>query len=155
MLWQRLAEHPGIEIDVLRLDGNGVFELDAFAKALRPKTRLVSVFETSNLDGRSLPIREIAEVTHDRRAKLLVDGCQAAPHRPVDLSRTKADFYAISMHKMLGPTGTGVLAGAPGRSRSSNPSSSAGRPWSGRPSPTTSSGRLPIGSRRGCRTTRG
>ncbi|MCI4323112.1 MAG: cysteine desulfurase [Thermoplasmata archaeon] len=114
VLWQRLAEHPGIEIDVLRLEPDGTFEGDALARAIRAKTRLVSVFETSNLDGRSLPIQEISEIVHDRKAKLLVDGCQAAPHRQIDLARTQADFYAISMHKMLGPTGTGVLAGAPG-----------------------------------------
>ncbi|HEV2316434.1 MAG TPA: cysteine desulfurase [Thermoplasmata archaeon] len=110
VLWQRLREERGIKLDILKLPDAGGFDLEALDRILTPETRLVSLFHTSNLDGRSLPIAEIAERVHARGARLLVDGCQAAPHLPVDLARLGADYYAISGHKMLGPTGTGILA---------------------------------------------
>ena len=110
IVWQRLRDERGIALDVLRLRDDGRFEPEALEAALTPSTRLVSLFHTSNLDGRSLPIREIAERVHARGAALLVDGCQAAPHGPVRLDELGADYYAVSGHKMLGPTGTGVLA---------------------------------------------
>jgi cysteine desulfurase/selenocysteine lyase len=110
ILWQRLRDERGIHLDILTLPDGGGFDLDALDRVLQPSTRLVSLFQTSNLDGRSLPIREIAEKVHARGARLLVDGCQAAPHQAIDLSTLGADWYALSAHKMLGPTGTGVLA---------------------------------------------
>jgi cysteine desulfurase/selenocysteine lyase len=109
VLWHRLHEERGIHVDVLKLPDDGSFPMEALEGLLRPTTRMVSLFHTSNLDGRSLPIREIAERVHARGARLMVDGCQAAPHLPIDLQALGADFYAISGHKMLGPTGTGIL----------------------------------------------
>ncbi|MCI4338172.1 MAG: aminotransferase class V-fold PLP-dependent enzyme [Thermoplasmata archaeon] len=109
VLWQRLAAERGIRIDVLALPESG-FDLEQLRGQLHRSTRLVSLFHTSNLDGRSLPIREIAEVVHDHGAQLLVDGCQAAPHLPVDLRELRVDYYAVSAHKMMGPTGVGFLA---------------------------------------------
>ncbi|MGI0054036.1 MAG: aminotransferase class V-fold PLP-dependent enzyme, partial [Thermoplasmata archaeon] len=111
IVWQRLREERGIGLDILKLPDGGGFDADALEALLTPSVRLVSLFQTSNLDGRTLPIREIAERVHARGARLLVDGCQAAPHQPVDLEALGADYYALSGHKMLGPTGTGVLAG--------------------------------------------
>jgi cysteine desulfurase / selenocysteine lyase len=110
IVWQRLAAERGIEVDVLPVPDDGSFDAEALERALARGVRLVSMFHTSNLDGHSLPIREITERAHDRGALVLFDGCQAAPHERVDLDRIGVDFYAISMHKMLGPTGTGVLA---------------------------------------------
>ncbi|HKV90711.1 MAG TPA: aminotransferase class V-fold PLP-dependent enzyme, partial [Thermoplasmata archaeon] len=113
VLWQRLGPERGVRLQILRLRDDGTFDPEALEAALAKGVRLVSLFHTSNLDGRSLPVREIAERAHDRGALVLIDGCQAAPHRPVQLERLGVDFYAISSHKMLGPTGTGVLAGRP------------------------------------------
>jgi cysteine desulfurase/selenocysteine lyase len=113
ILWQRLGPERGVRLEILRLPDDGTFDGDAFDAALAGGVRLVSLFHTSNLDGRSLPVREIVERAHARGALVLIDGCQAAPHRPVHLDRDGVDFYAISAHKMLGPTGTGVLAGRP------------------------------------------
>lgn len=110
IVWQRLREERGIHIDYLKLPDGAAFDAEALERLFQPTTRLVSLFHTSNLDGRSLPIREIAERVHARGAKMLVDGCQAAPHLGVDLEALGVDYYAISGHKMLGPTGTGVLA---------------------------------------------
>jgi cysteine desulfurase/selenocysteine lyase len=112
--WQRLARERGVRLGFLTLPDDGSFDAEAFERVLRPRPKLVSFFHTSNLDGRSLPAREIVERAHDRGALVLLDGCQSAPHRPVDLERIGADFFALSAHKMLGPTGTGALVAAPG-----------------------------------------
>lgn len=109
VLWQRLVRERGIRLDILALPEEG-FDGEALEAALQPRTRLVSLFHTSNLDGRSLPVAEIAERVHRRGAQLLIDGCQAAPHLPVDLRQLGVDYYAVSAHKMMGPTGVGFLA---------------------------------------------
>lgn len=114
IVWQRLASEVGIRIETLPLADDGGFDAAALEDRLGLGVRLVSLFQTSNLDGRSLPIREITERAHDRGALVLFDGCQAAPHQKVELDRMGVDFYAVSGHKMLGPTGTGVLAAARG-----------------------------------------
>jgi cysteine desulfurase / selenocysteine lyase len=114
IVWQRLAEERGIVLDILPLSDDGGFDGDALEEKLARGVRLVSFFHTSNLDGRTLPVREITERAHDRGAKVLFDGCQSAPHLKLDLDSLGVDFYAISAHKMLGPTGIGVLAAAPG-----------------------------------------
>jgi len=114
VVWQRLAAERGVRIDVVPLPDRGPFDDSAMDEHLRPGTRLVSLFHTSNLDGSTLPVRAIAERAHDRDARVMFDGCQAAPHRAVDLERLGVDFYAVSAHKMLGPTGIGVLAADPG-----------------------------------------
>ena len=113
VVWQRLAQSHGISLEILELPDDGSFDAEALERHLAKGVRLVSLFQTSNLDGRSLPVREIAERCHDRGTLVLFDGCQAAPHRPADLQKDGVDFYALSLHKMLGPTGTGLLAGNP------------------------------------------
>ena len=110
VVWQRLAAERGVRIEVLALPDDGRFDDEAFERTLARGVKLVSLFHTSNVDGRTLPVAEIVERAHDRGARVLLDGCQAAPHRRVDLEHLGADFYAVSAHKMLGPTGTGVLA---------------------------------------------
>ncbi len=114
IVWQRLAVERGIRLSTLALPDDGSFDGDALEEELARGVRLVSFFHTSNLDGHSLPIREITERAHDHGALVLFDGCQAAPHQRVDLDALGVDFYAVSAHKMLGPTGIGVLAAAPG-----------------------------------------
>ncbi len=112
IVWQRLVSERGIRIEILPLPDDGGFDAEALEERLARGIRLVSLFHTSNLDGGTLPIREITERAHDRGALVLFDGCQAAPHQKVELDRLGVDFYAVSAHKMLGPTATGVLAGA-------------------------------------------
>ena len=113
VVWQRLVRERGIRLDVLRLEDGGGFDEERYDAILRRGVRLVSVFHTSNLDGRTLPLPEIVERAHDRRARVLVDGCQSAPHLRLALDRLGVDGYAVSAHKMLGPTGVGVLLGTP------------------------------------------
>ncbi len=121
VVWQRLVRERGIELTTLPLPDDGAFDADALERILRDGVRLVSVFHTSNLDGRTLPVAEIAQRAHDAGALVLVDGCQAASHRPVDLERLGVDFYAVSAHKMLGPTGVGALFAPPERLRGLRP----------------------------------
>lgn len=113
VVWQRLAAERGIRLEALPLPEEGGFDLDALEERLAKGVRLVSLFQTSNLDGRSLPIREIVARAHARGAEVLVDGCQAAPHETVSVTALDVDYYALSLHKMLGPTGTGLLTGRP------------------------------------------
>ncbi len=113
VVWQRLAAERGVRLSTLPLPDDGSFDVEALERELAAGVRLVSFFHTSNLDGRTLPVREITERAHAHGALVMFDGCQAAPHVPVDLDRWGVDFYAVSAHKMLGPTGTGVLAAAP------------------------------------------
>ncbi len=115
VVWQRLAEERRLRLHTFALEDDGRFDLDRFsAEVDRLRPRLISLFHTSNLDGRSLPVRAISEIARDRGAEVLLDGCQAAPHEAVDLKRIGASFYAVSAHKMLGPTGVGALLSAPG-----------------------------------------
>ncbi len=114
IVWQRLVKERGIRIEILPLSDSGEFDSEALEERLGRGIRLLSLFQTSNLDGQSLPVREITERAHDHGALVLFDGCQAAPHEPLELDRLGVDFYAVSGHKMLGPTGTGILAASPG-----------------------------------------
>jgi cysteine desulfurase/selenocysteine lyase len=113
VLWQRLRDERGIHLDILPLPDGGGFDGEAFDAAVAKGVKLVSLFQTSNLDGRSLPVGEIVERAHAHGAQVLIDGCQSAPHTPIDLQKLGVDFFALSAHKMMGPTGTGVLAGRP------------------------------------------
>jgi cysteine desulfurase/selenocysteine lyase len=113
VVWQRLARERGVRLDTFPLPDRASFESEAFEAALARRPRLVSLFHTSNLDGRTLPVEEIVQRAHDRGARVMVDGCQAAPHRRVALDRLGVDAYAISSHKMLGPTGVGALLATP------------------------------------------
>jgi cysteine desulfurase / selenocysteine lyase len=113
IVWQRLAAERGVKVEVLPLSDAGEFDELELEERLAKGIRLVSLFHTSNLDGRTLPLEEITELAHDRGALVLFDGCQAAPHEPQQLDEMGVDFYAVSGHKMLAPTGTGVLASSP------------------------------------------
>ncbi len=100
-----------IKLSVCKSKGDNTFDLSAFEDLFTDSTRLVSVVYTSNLDGVSNPIFDIARITHKHGALLLVDGAQAVPGKEIDVNSLGVDFLAFSGHKMLGPTGTGVLYG--------------------------------------------
>jgi cysteine desulfurase/selenocysteine lyase len=96
---------------VAPIDDDGNLLLDEYEKLLSPRTRLVAMTHISNALGTVTPIRDIIRLAHERGAKVLVDGCQAAPHMILDVQELDADFYVFSGHKMYGPTGIGVLWG--------------------------------------------
>jgi len=89
----------------------GAIDMDAFRSLITSKTKLISVAHISNVTGAVHPVREIVALAHERGAKVLVDGAQAAGHQKIDVQNLDADFYVFSGHKMYGPTGIGVLYG--------------------------------------------
>ena len=106
--WRNLKKQ-GVEIDVIGINADYSLDLEALKKAITPSTRLVAVTHASNVLGVVTPVQEIARICHEHGTLILVDGAQSVPHMPVDISRIGCDFFACSGHKMLGPTGTGVL----------------------------------------------
>jgi cysteine desulfurase / selenocysteine lyase len=109
--WQMLCEETGAVLQGAPIDDNGDVRMQEFERRLNGRTRLVAVAHISNVLGTILPIKEIARLTHNAGARLLVDGAQAAPHMKIDVQDLDADFYAFSGHKIYGPTGIGVLYG--------------------------------------------
>lgn len=109
--WQILKERIGFEIKVVPVDDKGDFIFEEYLKLLNEKTKLVSVLQVSNVLGTIFPVKEIIREAHKIGAVVLIDGCQAATHMPVDMQDLDCDFYAFSGHKLYGPTGIGVLYG--------------------------------------------
>jgi cysteine desulfurase / selenocysteine lyase len=107
--WQLLAETVGATIRVVPVTDRGEMLLDDYAKLLNSHTRLVALTHVSNALGTILPIREMVQMAHRYDARVLVDGAQAVSHFPVNVQELDADFYALSGHKMFGPSGVGVL----------------------------------------------
>jgi cysteine desulfurase / selenocysteine lyase len=107
--WQMLAERVGAAIDVCPLTPDGRIDLDAAAAMLTSAHKLVAFAHVSNVLGSVLDVPRAAALAHGVGAKLLVDGCQAAPRMALDMAALGADFYTFSAHKLYGPTGIGVL----------------------------------------------
>ncbi|SJZ86900.1 cysteine desulfurase [Novilysobacter spongiicola] len=107
--WQLVAERTGATIKVAELDDNGDLDLDALHALLTPEVKLLALAHVSNVLGTVNPVREICKAARKRGITTVVDGSQAAPHRVVDIASIGCDFYAITGHKMAGPTGTGAL----------------------------------------------
>jgi cysteine desulfurase/selenocysteine lyase len=107
--WQLLRDRIGFEIDVCPLTEDGKIDLDAAERMLTPAHKLVAFAHVSNVLGSIVDARRAADLAHGVGAKLLLDGCQAVPRVPVDVSAIGCDFYAFSAHKLYGPTGIGVL----------------------------------------------
>jgi cysteine desulfurase/selenocysteine lyase len=109
--WQLLRAEKGFEIRVAPIDDTGQIRLDEMAKLIGPRTRMVAAAHMSNALGTILPVREIVRLAREHGALVLLDGCQAAAHKEVDVRALDADFYVFSGHKLYGPTGIGVLYG--------------------------------------------
>jgi len=109
--WQMLCDEKHAHLRVAPINNAGELEIDAFAKLLSPRTRIVAVTHVSNALGTVNPLRKIVQLAHAHDVPVLVDGAQAVPHLPVDVQAIGCDFYAFSGHKVYGPTGIGVLYG--------------------------------------------
>jgi cysteine desulfurase/selenocysteine lyase len=109
--WQLLAQESGAKLRHLPLDDEGRLRVDLLDEYITDRTKLVCVSHVSNVLGTINPVRAIADAAHAVGARILVDAAQAVPHIEVDVNEVDADFYAFSSHKMLGPTGAGVLYG--------------------------------------------
>jgi cysteine desulfurase/selenocysteine lyase len=110
--WQQLADRTGAELKHVPLKENGTLDLDAMRDMLSDRTKVVSVSHMSNVLGTINPIKKISNLVREQTdAAFVVDGAQGAPHLPLDVQDLDVDFYAFSGHKMLGPTGVGILYG--------------------------------------------
>ena len=107
--WQLLARRTGATLRYAGITDDGNLDLNELRRLIGPRTKLVAVTHMSNVLGTINPVADIAEMAHAAGALLLVDGAQSVPHLPVDVQELGADFLAFSAHKMLGPTGVGVL----------------------------------------------
>ena len=109
--WQMVCEEKGARLRVIPISRSGEIDMEAFAGLLNERTRLVSVVHVSNALGTVNPVKRIIDLAHERGVPVLLDGAQAMPHMQVDVRALDVDFYAFSAHKMLGPTGLGILYG--------------------------------------------
>lgn len=108
--WQML-ESRGVKIRYVDIDDDGKLEMEQYKKLITKKTRIVTVTQMSNVLGTINDVKHIAKIAHESGAVIAVDGAQSVPHMPVDVRDLDIDFLAFSGHKMLGPTGVGVLYG--------------------------------------------
>ena len=109
--WQILAKKIGVIHKVVPSKPDNTFDLEKFESMMSDKVKLVAMVHTSNLDGVSIPAKEIIKIAHQYGALVLLDAAQSAPHKKIDVIDLDVDFLAFSGHKMLGPTGVGVLYG--------------------------------------------
>lgn len=109
--WQMLCEKTGAKLRVAPMDTNGVLIMEEYSKICNKKTKLVVISHVSNALGTINPIESILSIAHSNNAVVLIDGAQAAPHIKIDVQELDIDFYVVSGHKLMGPTGVGILYG--------------------------------------------
>jgi len=109
--WHFHRERKGAVLKFVDVRDDGSFDIDAFEKALTPKTKMVAVTHMSNVLGTVTPIKDVIEIAHARGIPVLVDGSQGAVHLKVDVQDLDVDFYVATGHKLYGPTGIGILYG--------------------------------------------
>ena len=107
--WQKLAKQNGASLKFIELDEDGMLDLSNINKLITERTKLLALTHMSNVLGTINPVKELIEVAHKMGAKVLIDGAQSVPHMKVDVTDMGCDFFAFSGHKMLAPTGIGVL----------------------------------------------
>ena len=107
--WHYLRKSKGIKIKFAEINEDGDITLESIEKKITPRTKIIGVTHLSNVTGAILPIKEITQFARSKNIPVLVDGCQGAPHLKLDMQDLDCDFYAISCHKMYGPTGLGIL----------------------------------------------
>ncbi|HEC2174319.1 TPA: cysteine desulfurase [Staphylococcus delphini] len=109
--WQQLAKRQGATLKFIPMAEDGTITLEAVRETVSERTKIVAIAHVSNVLGTINDIKEIAEIAHEHGAIISVDGAQSVPHMKVDVQDLNVDFYSFSGHKMLGPTGIGVLYG--------------------------------------------
>ncbi|OVE78424.1 cysteine desulfurase [bacterium F11] len=107
--WYLLSKKKGVKLSIVKLKDRHSLDLDDFQKKCNPRVKLVAVTAMSNVLGTINPLETIINLSHQNKSLVLVDGAQSVPHYPVNLQEMGCDFFAFSGHKMLGPTGVGVL----------------------------------------------
>ncbi len=111
--WQLAAQATGAKLRFIPIREDGTLDMEEAGRLIGPRTKLVAAIHASNVLGTINPVEKLTLMAHEAGALMLVDGAQSAPHMPVDVAELGCDFFAYSGHKMLGPTGVGVLWGRP------------------------------------------
>ena len=109
--WQQLAARTGAKVRFVSIDEQGNLDLEDFRRQLNSKTKMVAFAAVSNVLGAIQPVGELVKLSHDAGARVLVDAAQSVPHQSTDVQAWDADFVVFSGHKMLGPSGVGILWG--------------------------------------------
>lgn len=109
--WQQIARRTGASVHYIRVTNDGILDLEHAATLIGPRTKIVSVTHVSNVLGTINPVMELGQLAHAQGALMCIDGAQSLPHMPINVRTLDCDFLAFSGHKMLGPTGIGVLYG--------------------------------------------
>ena len=107
--WHYLRERKGAIIKFLPINDDGDIILEKLKELITSKTKIIAITHLSNVTGTIVPIKEVIEIAKKKKIPVLIDGCQSAPHIKIDVRDLDCDFYAISCHKVYGPTGVGVL----------------------------------------------
>ena len=107
--WHYLRNSKKVKVEFAEIDENGDISLESIKKKINSNTKIICITHISNVTGAVLPVKEITQLAHSKGIPVLVDGCQGAPHLKLDMQDLDCDFYAISCHKMYGPTGLGIL----------------------------------------------
>ncbi|NNL89802.1 MAG: cysteine desulfurase [Marinicaulis sp.] len=109
--WHFLRERKGAVVKWLDVSDDGEIDLGAYEKLFTDRTKIVAITHMSNVLGAPTPVKELTRIAHEHGAKIFIDGCQGAVHGGVDVQNIDCDFYAITGHKLYGPSGIGVLYG--------------------------------------------
>jgi len=109
--WHYLRESKGAIIKFAPINDDGDIIIGELEKLISSKTKIIAITHLSNVTGTIVPVKEIIDIAHKKNIPVLVDGCQSAPHLKIDVKDLDCDFYAISGHKVYGPTGVGILYG--------------------------------------------
>jgi len=107
--WHYLRQSKGAIIKFVPINDDGDIVIEKLKELVTPKTKIIAITHLSNVTGTIVPIKEIVEIARKKNIPVLVDGCQSAPHLKIDVRDLDCDFYAISCHKVYGPTGVGIL----------------------------------------------
>ncbi len=107
--WHFLRQKKGAVIKFAKCNDRGEVEIDEIKKLITNKTKIIGITHLSNVTGAILPVKKIVDLAQTKKIPVLVDGCQGAPHLKLDMQELGCDFYAMSCHKMYGPTGVGIL----------------------------------------------
>jgi len=107
--WHYLRERKGAVIKFAPINDDGDIIISELEKLITLKTKIIAITHLSNVTGTIVPVKEIIDIAHKKNIPVLVDGCQSAPHIKIDVRDLDCDFYAISCHKVYGPTGVGIL----------------------------------------------
>ena len=107
--WHYLRETKGAVIKFAPINNDGDLIIEKFKELISSKTKIIAITHLSNVTGTIVPVKEIIEIAKKKNIPVLVDGCQSAPHLKIDVKDLDCDFYAISCHKVYGPTGVGIL----------------------------------------------